>query len=164
MRKCGTTVTAKEDKLQRSYSSAGDATTAKYELDDYDEIYVYNKAEEANSQPAVFLTSFLASTCGYFVRPYLIPPWFIWAYHISPYKFALDALYRNEFTGQVEQRSGRDVLEFVFQVDGRFSLLGNVAVLALYVVAFQVLAWGWAEWRARPVKKSSRPSKQAKRA
>lgn len=42
----------------------------------------------------------MATFCGFFFLPKLIPPWFIYSYYMSYYKYALEGLYWNEFWGR----------------------------------------------------------------
>ena len=50
----------KDVNLKREYKKEGNTTKILYQLDKYDETYIYNKAEEMNSQREVFLSQFLS--------------------------------------------------------------------------------------------------------
>lgn len=95
---------------------------------------------ESSSTAFTALTAFIGTGCGFFLRPGLIPAWFIWAYYLSWYKYGLDALYINEFEGEVNAVSGRSVLAEVFEVDSHLTVWGNILVLLSFPVVFNICA------------------------
>jgi ABC-type multidrug transport system permease subunit len=94
---------------------------------------------EKSSITFTLVTSLAGTACGFFLRPEFIPSWFSWLYYASFYKYAVDALYINQFAGVVF--NGEDVLDSIFSVDPGLDLWGNVGVLFLYPVVFHALAY-----------------------
>ena len=50
----------KDINLKRSYDETGNTTKIKYDIDTFDEIYIYNRTENDSSKNYLFLTSFLS--------------------------------------------------------------------------------------------------------
>lgn len=94
---------------------------------------------ERSSISFTLITSLAGTACGFFLRPSFIPSWFSWLYYISWYKYAVDALYINQFKGVLF--NGGKVLESIFSVDPGLDLWGNVGVLFMYPVIFHGLAY-----------------------
>ena len=89
----------------------------------------------------------MATFCGFFFLPNLIPPWFIYSYYMSHYKYGLEGMYWNEFHGRnVMWKSvngtvtEREVLE-ILQVDTSLNRWGNLIVLVFFPVLFHILAY-----------------------
>lgn len=112
---------------------------------------------ESSSSAFTTFTSFIATACGFFLRPNLIPVWFIWVYNISWYKYALDALYLNEFDGKVDPATDLSVIDAFFEVDTKLDKWMDILVLFLYPIAFHLLSW-YASWHyTRPKEIVSKP-------
>jgi ABC-type multidrug transport system permease subunit len=95
------------------------------------------------SSAFTLLTTFVGTASGFFLRPNLIPPWFIWAYYLSFLKYALDALYYNEYEDHPE------ILLYIFEVDPTFDKWGNVMMLVMFNVVFSVLAYAMSYWKTK---------------
>ena len=93
---------------------------------------------------------------GFYILPKLIPIWFSFSYYISFYKYALEAVYWNEFYGRsvyiiktvtnstatfekVSEKVSIDVLR-AFQVDQSLNKWSNLIVLMLFPLIFHLLA------------------------
>ncbi|KAJ3089196.1 hypothetical protein HK102_006975 [Quaeritorhiza haematococci] len=96
---------------------------------------------ESSSTAFTAVTSLAGTGCGFFLRPRLIPAWFLWAYYTSWYKYALDALYLNEFFGIQDPVTNQSVVEDVFEVDSRFNRWEGLLVLFAYPIAFNVIGF-----------------------
>jgi hypothetical protein len=95
----------------------------------------------------------MATFCGFFFLPNLIPPWFLPNYYISFYKFATEGLYWNEFYGDTVVVASRldsignstvsdlseDVLQ-VFKVDMSLNRWSNLLVLMIFPILFHLFA------------------------
>jgi hypothetical protein len=94
----------------------------------------------------------MATFCGFFFLPSLIPPWFLPNYYISFYKFATEGLYWNEFYGETVVVASRidkfgnetsdlskDILG-VFKVDASLNRWSNLLVLMAFPILFHALA------------------------
>ena len=100
---------------------------------------------EASSALFTTISAFVGSCCGFFLSPGLIPIWFVWSYYLSWYKYALNALYINEF--------GDDsVTETLFEVDSGLDIWLNLLVLFIYPITLHFLAYFANVWKTRPKK------------
>lgn len=96
---------------------------------------------ERSSISFTIITSLTGSACGFFLRPTFIPPWFSWLFYSSWYKYALNALYINHFSGVIF--NGTEVLSSIFGLDGDLDLWENLAVLIIFPMVFHIIAYGF---------------------
>lgn len=107
-------------------------------------------ALEGSASAFSSLLGTMATFCGFFFLPSLIPPWFLPNYYISFYKFATEGLYWNEFYGErvvvatsntnsTSTDLSEDILN-VFKVDMSLNRWSNLLSLAIFPILFHALA------------------------
>lgn len=114
----------------------------------------------------------MATFCGFFFLPKLIPPWFSYSYYMSFYKYSLEGLYWNEFNGRqvvffsnssssagtsiIGNSSSsiitRDAID-ILQVDMNFNRWSNLMMLMIFPILFHGLALLFTMLRVNPIQR-----------